>query len=304
MGIYTSATQLVGNTPMLELFHNECRILCKIESKNPGGSVKDRVALAMIEDAEAKGLLTPDTLIVEATSGNTGIGLCAIAAARGYSIAIVMPDSMSPERQQLMAAYGAQVILTPGCEGMDGSIRKANQIAADAPRAWIPGQFVNPVNPKVHFETTGPEIWRDTQGRIDMFVAGIGTGGTVTGVGKYLKEQNPAIQILGVEPAGSPVLSGGEKGPHGIQGIGAGFIPQVLDRSILDGVIPVADSCAFETARQFAAQEGLLIGISSGAVLWAARNLAEKPENKGKTIVALFPDSGERYLSTGLYRDI
>ncbi len=304
MCIYTSATQLVGNTPMLELSHCGCRILCKIESKNPGGSVKDRVALAMIEDAEAKGILTPDTLIIEATSGNTGIGLCAIAAARGYSITIVMPDNMSPERQQLMAAYGAQVILTPGSEGMDGAIRKANQMAVDAPRAWIPGQFTNPANPKVHYETTGPEIWRDTQGKIDIFVAGIGTGGTVTGIGRYLKKQNPAIEIFGVEPASSPVLSGGQKGPHGIQGIGAGFVPEVLDQSILDGVIPVPDQHAFNTARQFAAQEGLLIGISSGAALWAAKTLAENPNNKGKTIVTLFPDSGERYLSTGLYQDV
>ena len=301
MCIYTSATQLVGNTPMLELSHGDCRILCKIEGKNPAGSVKDRVALAMIEDAEARGILTPDTLIIEATSGNTGIGLCAVAAARGYSIAIVMPDSMSPERQQLMAAYGAQVVLTPGAEGMDGAIRKAEQMAADALQSWIPGQFTNPVNPQIHYKTTGPEIWRDTDGKVDIFVAGIGTGGTITGVGKYLKEQNPSIQIIGVEPAGSPVLSGGQRGAHGIQGIGAGFIPEVLDRSLLDGVIPVTDEQAFTTARQFAAREGLLVGISSGAALWAAKALAEQPENQSKTIVTLLPDSGERYLSTGLY---
>ena len=278
-----------------------CTILCKIEGKNPGGSVKDRVAFYMIEEAEKQGLLSADTQIIEATSGNTGIGLCAIAAAKGYSMTIVMPDTMSMERRMLMAAYGAKVVLSPGKEGMSGAIALAGKLAKEAGKAFIPGQFTNPANPKAHYETTGPEIWRDTDGKVDIFVAGIGTGGTITGVGRYLKEQNPNIQIVGVEPAKSPVLSGGAPGAHGIQGIGAGFIPEVLDRSTLDEVIPVTDEAAMETARNYAASQGVLVGISSGAALWAALEVAKRPENAGKTIVVLMPDSGERYLSTGLY---
>ena len=301
MKINISALNLIGNTPLLEYKNEFCRILCKIESKNPGGSVKDRVALYMIQDAEKQGLLRPGTRIIEATSGNTGIGLCAIAAAKGYPITIVMPDNMSIERRLLMAAYGAQVVLTPAAEGMAGAIALSEQLAAEG-NAFIPGQFTNPANPKAHYETTGPEIWRDTDGTVDIFVAGIGTGGTITGVGKYLKEQNPNIQIIGIEPASSPVLSGGQKGSHGIQGIGAGFIPQVLDTSILNEVIPVTDDAAIATAREYAATQGVLVGISSGAALWAALEIAKRPENAGKTIVTLMPDSGERYLSSGLYK--
>lgn len=302
MNIQSSATKLIGNTPLLQ-YHNEfCTILCKIEGKNPGGSVKDRVALYMIEEAEKQGLLSADTPIIEATSGNTGIGLCAIAAAKGYPMTIVMPETMSVERRMLMAAYGAKVVLSPGSEGMSGAITLADKLAKEAGKAFIPGQFTNPANPKAHYETTGPEIWRDTDGKVDIFVAGIGTGGTITGVGRYLKEKNPNIKIVGVEPAASAVLSGGEKGSHGIQGIGAGFIPEVLDRKILDEVIPVADEDAMNTARNYAATEGVLVGISSGAALWAALELAKRPENAGKTIVTLLPDSGERYLSTGLYK--
>ena len=302
MNIHSSATNLIGNTPLLQYDHEFATILCKIESKNPGGSVKDRVALFMIEEAEKQGLLTPDTQIIEATSGNTGIGLCAIAAAKGYPITIVMPDTMSVERRLLMAAYGANVVLSPGCEGMAGAIALSEKLAAEAEKAFIPGQFTNPANPKAHYDTTGPEIWRDTEGKIDIFVAGIGTGGTITGAGKFLKVKNPHIRIVGVEPATSAVLSGGEKGSHGIQGIGAGFIPEVLDRSILDEVIPVTDDAAMDMARKYAASQGLLIGISSGAALWAALEIAKRPENSGKTIVTLLPDSGERYLSTGLYK--
>lgn len=301
MKIHSSATNLIGNTPLLQYSNEFCTILCKIEGKNPGGSVKDRVALYMIEEAEKKGLLSADTQIIEATSGNTGIGLCAIAAAKGYPMTIVMPDTMSMERRLLMAAYGAEVVLSPGREGMSGAIALAEKLAKEADKAFIPGQFTNPANPKAHYETTGPEIWRDTDGKVDIFVAGIGTGGTITGVGRYLKEQNPDVKIIGIEPATSAVLSGGEKGSHGIQGIGAGFIPEVLDRSILDEVIPVADEAAMETARNYAKSQGILVGISSGAALWAALELAKRPENAGKTIVTLLPDSGERYLSTGLY---
>ena len=302
MNIQSSATNLIGNTPLLQYSNDFCTILCKIESKNPGGSVKDRVALYMIEEAEKQGVLTPGTRIIEATSGNTGIGLCAIAAAKNYPMTIVMPDTMSMERRLLMAAYGAEVVLSPGKDGMSGAIALSEKLAAEAGKAFIPGQFTNPANPKAHYETTGPEIWQDTDGKVDIFVAGIGTGGTITGVGRYLKERNPNVQIVGVEPATSAVLSGGEKGSHGIQGIGAGFVPEVLDRSILDEVIPVTDDAAYETARNYAATEGLLIGISSGAALWAALELAKRPENAGKTIVTLMPDSGERYLSTGLYK--
>ena len=301
MKIHSSATNLIGNTPLLQYNNETCTILCKIEGKNPGGSVKDRVALYMIEEAEKQGLLTPGTQIIEATSGNTGIGLCAIAAAKGYPMTIVMPDTMSMERRLLMAAYGAKVVLSPGKDGMSGAIALSEKLATEAEKAFIPGQFTNPANPKAHYETTGPEIWRDTDGKVDIFVAGIGTGGTITGVGRYLKEQNSNIQIVGVEPAKSAVLSGGQKGSHGIQGIGAGFIPEVLDRSILDEVIPVADDAAMEAARNYAKSQGVLVGISSGAALWTALELAKRPENAGKTIVTILPDSGERYLSTGLY---
>ena len=301
MNILASSTNLIGNTPLLPYDNGSCTIFCKIESKNPGGSVKDRVALYMIQEAEKQGLLTKDTPIIEATSGNTGIGLCAIAAAKGYSMTIVMPDTMSMERRLLMAAYGAKVVLSPGKDGMSGAIALADQLAREAGNAFIPGQFTNPANPKAHYETTGPEIWNDTDGKVDIFVAGIGTGGTITGVGRYLKEQNAGIQIVGVEPATSAVLSGGAKGSHGIQGIGAGFIPEVLDRSILDEVIPVTDDAAYATARNYAKSQGILVGISSGAALWAALELAKRPENAGKNIVVLMPDSGERYLSTGLY---
>ncbi len=302
MNIHSSATNLIGNTPLLRYDNDFCAIFCKIESKNPGGSVKDRVALYMIEEAEKQGLLTPGMRVIEATSGNTGIGLCAIAAAKGYPMTIVMPDTMSVERRMLMGAYGANVVLSPGAEGMSGAIALADKLAKEAGKAFIPGQFTNPANPKAHYETTGPEIWHDTDGKVDIFVAGIGTGGTVTGVGLYLKEQNPNIQIIGVEPATSAVLSGGQKGSHGIQGIGAGFVPEVLETSILNEVIPVTDDDAMETARNFAATQGILVGISSGAALWATLEVAKRPENAGKTIVTLLPDSGERYLSTGLYK--
>ena len=302
MNIRSSATNLIGNTPLLQYDNEFCTVLCKIEGKNPGGSVKDRVALYMIEEAEKQGVLTPGTRIIEATSGNTGIGLCAIAAAKGYPMTIVMPDTMSMERRLLMAAYGAEVVLSPGKDGMSGAIVLSEQLAKEAGKAFIPGQFTNPANPKAHYETTGPEIWQDTDGKVDIFVAGIGTGGTITGVGRYLKEQNPNVQIVGIEPATSAILSGGEKGAHGIQGIGAGFIPEVLDRNILDEVMPVSDEAAFETARNYAASQGVLVGISSGAALWAALEIAKRPENAGKAIVVLMPDSGERYLSTELYK--
>ena len=301
MRVHHLSTTLIGNTPMLQIQDDPCRILCKIESKNPGGSVKDRVALSMIETAEQQGLLVQGSRIFEATSGNTGIGLCAIAAAKDYPITIVMPENMSIERQQLMAAYGAQVILSPAAEGMEGAVQLVNQLAHSTDKAFIAGQFDNPANPQAHYNTTGPEIWRDSDGKVDIFVAGIGTGGTITGVGRFLKEQNPNIQIIGVEPAGSAVLSGKPRGAHRIQGIGAGFIPAVLDRSILDEVIAVTDEDAIATTKHFGAEQGLLVGISSGAALWAARALAKRPEIYGKTIVTLLPDSGERYLSTGIY---
>ncbi|MBE6947294.1 MAG: cysteine synthase A [Ruminococcaceae bacterium] len=296
-----SAINMIGNTPMVQLPNDFCTILCKVEGKNPAGSVKDRVALYMIEDAEKQGLLTKQTKIIEATSGNTGIGLCAIAAAKGYDMTIVMPENMSIERRQLMAAYGAKVVLSPADEGMSGAIALSEKLAKEAGNAFIPGQFTNPSNPKAHYETTGPEIWRDTEGKVDIFVAGIGTGGTISGVGKYLKEQNPQIQVVGIEPAGSAVLSGGKKGSHGLQGLGAGFIPEVLDQSVLDEILPATEADAYAAARAFARTQGLLVGISSGAALWAAQELANRPENTGKTIVTLLPDSGERYLSTGLY---
>lgn len=301
MSAKKSMIDMIGSTPLLEISHPNCRILCKMECMNPGGSVKDRAALYMIENAKAQGLLTKDTQIIEATSGNTGIGLCAIAAAQGYSITIVMPESMSIERRQLMAAYGAKVVLSPAAEGMSGAIALAEKLAKEAGNAYIPGQFTNPANIQAHYETTAPEIWRDTDGKIDLFVAGIGTGGTVTGVAKYLKEKNPNIRIVGIEPAGSAVLSGGKAGPHGIQGIGAGFVPALLDRSCLDQIIPVADDDAFARAKAFAQEQGILVGISSGAALHAAYELAARPENADKTIVVLLPDSGSRYLSTGIF---
>ncbi len=299
--IYQSMTAMIGNTPMLELDIPEARVLAKLEMCNPGGSVKDRAALSMLTDAKEKGLLHPDSIIIEPTSGNTGIGLCAIAAAWGLKAVIVMPDSMSKERQLMMKAYGAQVVLTPGALGMAGAIEKAQVLAAQTPHSILTGQFSNPANPAAHENTTGPEIWRDTEGKVDIFLAGVGTGGTLSGVGRYLKTQNPAIQIFAVEPETSAVLSGKQSGSHGIQGIGAGFVPEALDVSVIDGILPVSDADAMETARNFARKYGLLAGISSGAALWAAQQLALRPENKGKTIVTLLPDSGERYLSTGLY---
>ncbi len=301
--IYTSADQLIGNTPLLELTHIEthARILAKLEYFNPAGSVKDRVALAMINDAEEKGLLVPGSVIIEPTSGNTGIGLACVAAARGYQTIIVMPDSMSIERQQIMKAYGATVVLTPGDEGMSGAIRKAEEIAAQTPNSFIAGQFTNPANPQAHYDTTGPELWRDTDGRIDIFVAGIGTGGTITGTGRYLKEKKPDIQIIAVEPAASPLLSRGTAGSHGLQGIGANFIPDILDTAIYDEVLPVTEEQAYAAARLLGAREGILVGISSGAALHAALTVAARPENKGKTIAVLLPDTGDRYLSTPLF---
>lgn len=305
--IFTSAQQLIGNTPLVELsrlaarYGVKARLLAKVEFLNPSGSVKDRVALRMLDEAEQMGLLHPGSVVIEPTSGNTGIGLCAISAARGYRCIIVMPDTMSRERQLLMKAYGAEVVLSPGVEGMAGAIRMANALAEQNPGSFIPSQFDNPANPAAHEATTGPEIWRDTDGKVDIFVAGAGTGGTVTGVGKFLKQQNAAVQIIAAEPAASPVLSGGKPGKHGIQGIGAGFIPSILDLSVIDEVIRVEDADAFRMARELARTEGLLAGISSGCALWAAIETAKRPENQGKTIVALLPDSGERYLSTGLY---
>lgn len=301
MSVKKSMLTVIGSTPMLELQHSSCRILCKMECMNPGGSVKDRAALYMIENAKAQGLLNNNTKIIEATSGNTGIGLCAIAAAGGYDITIVMPESMSMERRQLMAAYGAKVVLSPASEGMSGAIALAEKLAKDAGNAYIPGQFSNPANIQAHYETTAPEIWHDTDGKADIFVAGIGTGGTITGVGKYLKEKNPSIHIVGIEPAGSAVLSGGKAGSHGIQGIGAGFVPPLLDRTVVDEIIPVADEDAFSETKNFAQKEGMLVGISSGAALYAALAVAARPENAGKTIVVLLPDSGSRYLSTGIF---
>lgn len=307
--IYTSADQLIGRTPLLELTHIEkkfglnARVLAKLEYFNPGGSVKDRVALAMIDDAEARGLLKPGSVIIEPTSGNTGIGLASVAAARGYRIIIVMPETMSVERRQLMKAYGAELVLTEGAKGMTGAIAKAEELAKEIPGSFVPGQFVNPANPKAHFETTGPEIWADTDGQVDYFVAGVGTGGTITGVGRYLKSQNPAVRVVAVEPKSSAVLSTGVAGAHKIQGIGAGFVPEVLDTAVYDEIIAVADEDAFRLGRELGRSEGVLVGISSGAALWAAIELAKRPENAGKTIVALLPDTGDRYLSTPLFAD-
>lgn len=307
--IYTRADQLIGKTPLLELTHIEskyglkARILAKLEYFNPAGSVKDRIAKAMIDDAEAKGLLKPDSVIIEPTSGNTGIGLASVAAARGYRIIIVMPETMSIERRQLMKAYGAQLVLTDGAKGMKGAIAKADELAKEIPNSFIPGQFVNSANPKAHFETTGPEIFADTDGEVDIFVAGVGTGGTVTGVGQYLKSKKPEVKIVAVEPKSSAVLSTGVAGAHKIQGIGAGFVPEVLDTSIYDEIIPVENDDAFAVGREIGRSEGVLVGISSGAAVWAAIELAMRPENEGKTIVALLPDTGDRYLSTPLFAD-
>ncbi len=307
--IYTSADQLIGHTPLLELVHIEkkekleAKVLAKLEYFNPAGSVKDRIAKAMIDDAEAKGLLKPGSVIIEPTSGNTGIGLASVAAARGYRIIIVMPETMSVERRQLMKAYGAELVLTEGAKGMKGAIAKADELAKELPNSFIPGQFVNPANPAVHKATTGPEIWEDTDGNVDIFVAGVGTGGTVTGTGEYLKSQNPNVKVVAVEPASSPVLSQGHAGAHKIQGIGAGFVPDVLDTKIYDEIITVENDDAFATGRLIGKHEGVLVGISSGAAVWAAIELAKRPENKGKTIVALLPDTGDRYLSTPLFAD-
>ena len=305
--IYTSADQLIGHTPLLELTHLEkaeglkAKILAKLEYFNPAGSAKDRVAKAMIDDAEAKGLLKEGSVIIEPTSGNTGIGLAAVAAARDYRTIIVMPETMSVERRQLMKAYGAELVITEGAKGMSGAIAKAEQLAKEIPGGFVAGQFVNPANPEAHRQTTGPEIWEDTDGKVDIFVAGVGTGGTITGVGEYLKSKNPNVKIVAVEPAGSPVLSGGKPGPHKLQGIGAGFVPQVLNTSVYDEIIPVENEDAFQTSRRIGSTEGVLVGISSGAAAWAALQLAKRPENEGKTIVALLPDTGDRYLSTELF---
>lgn len=305
--IYTSVEQLIGNTPLMELrrfqehFGLKATVLAKLESFNPAGSAKDRVAKAMLDDAEARGILSPDSVIIEPTSGNTGIGLASVAAVRGYRAIIVMPDTMSRERRLLMTAYGAELVLTDGALGMAGAIAKAEALAGELPNAFLPGQFVNPFNAKAHFETTGPEIWRDTDGNVDIFVAGVGTGGTVTGVGSYLKQQNPQLKVVAVEPATSAVLSGFSAGPHGLQGIGAGFVPAVLDTAVYDEVLPVTDGDAYDFGRKFGQLEGLLVGISSGAALAAAVAVAKRPENEGKTVVVLLPDSGERYLSTPNY---
>ena len=307
--IYTSADQLIGKTPLLELTKLEkeegleATILAKLEYFNPAGSVKDRIAKAMIDDAEAKGLLKPGSVIIEPTSGNTGIGLASVAAARGYRIIIVMPETMSVERRQLMKAYGAELVLTEGSKGMKGAIARADELAGEIPDAFIPGQFVNPANPAVHRATTGPEIWTDTDGKVDIFVAGVGTGGTITGVGEYLKEQNPAVKVVAVEPAGSPMLSRGTAGAHKIQGIGAGFVPDVLNTAVYDEIIAVENEDAFAAGKKVGRTEGVLVGISSGAAVWAAVQLAKRPENKGKTIVALLPDTGDRYLSTPLFAE-
>ena len=307
--IYTSADQLIGKTPLLELVHIEkeegleAKVLGKLEYFNPAGSVKDRIAKAMIDDAEQKGLLKPGSVIIEPTSGNTGIGLASVAAARGYRIIIVMPETMSVERRQLMKAYGAELVLTEGAKGMKGAIAKADELSKEIPGSFIPGQFVNPANPAVHRATTGPEIWEDTDGKVDIFVAGVGTGGTVTGVGEYLKSRNPGVKVVAVEPADSPVLSKGTPGAHKIQGIGAGFVPDVLNTGVYDEIIAVENDDAFATGKLIGKKEGVLVGISSGAAVWAAIQLAKRPENKGKTIVALLPDTGDRYLSTPLFAD-
>lgn len=307
--IYTSADQLIGHTPLLELSHIEkaenleAKIIAKLEYFNPAGSAKDRIAKAMLDEAEAKGILNKDTTIIEPTSGNTGIGLASVAAARGYHLVIVMPETMSIERRQLMKAYGAELVLSEGAKGMKGAIEKAEKIKNSTPNSFIAGQFVNPANPKAHFETTGPEIWEDTDGKVDIFVAGVGTGGTVTGVGKYLKSKNPDVKIVAVEPKSSAVLSTGVAGPHKIQGIGAGFVPDVLDTKVYDEIIPVSNEDSFATGKEIGKKEGVLVGISSGAALWAAIQLAKRPENKGKNIVVFFPDTGDRYLSTPLFQD-
>lgn len=305
--IYSSAQELIGKTPLLELRGIEkelglkARILAKLEYLNPAGSAKDRVARAMVDDAEARGLLKPDSVLIEPTSGNTGIGLALVSACRGYRLIIVMPETMSMERRLLMKAYGAELVLTDGAKGMQGAIDKARELAENIPNSFLPGQFVNPANPAAHRATTGPEIWEDTDGKVDLFVAGVGTGGTITGTGSYLKEQNPQVKVVAVEPAASPVLSGGKPGPHGLQGIGAGFVPQVLDTGIYDEIIPVTDEEAYAAGRQMGRREGVLVGISSGAALHAAIELAKRPENEGKTIVVLLPDTGDRYLSTPMF---
>ena len=305
--IYTSADQLIGHTPLLELTHIEeglgAKILAKLEYFNPAGSVKDRIAKAMLDDAEKSGKLKKGAVIIEPTSGNTGIGLASVAAARGYRIIIVMPETMSVERRQLMKAYGAELVLTEGAKGMKGAIAKADELAKEIPNSFIPGQFVNPANPAAHKATTGPEIWEDTDGKVDIFVAGVGTGGTVSGVGEYLKEKNPNVKVVAVEPASSPVLSKGVAGSHKIQGIGAGFVPDTLNTKVYDEIIAVENEAAFEAGREIGKKEGVLVGISSGAALWAAKELAKRPENKGKTIVALLPDTGDRYLSTALFAE-
>ena len=307
--IFTSADQLIGHTPLMELTNIEkkhglnAKLLAKLEYFNPAGSVKDRIAKAMIDDAEAKGLLKPGSVIIEPTSGNTGIGLASVAAARGYRIIIVMPETMSVERRQIMKAYGAELVLTEGAKGMKGAIAKAEELSWEIPNSFIPGQFVNPANPKAHFETTGPEIFDDTDGKVDIFVAGVGTGGTVTGVGQYLKSRNPSVKVVAVEPKSSAVLSTGVAGPHKIQGIGAGFVPDVLDTKVYDEIIPVTNEDAFAAGKEIGRSEGVLVGISSGAALWAGIDLAKRPENAGKTIVVLLPDTGDRYLSTPLFAD-
>lgn len=307
--IFTSADQLIGHTPLMELTNIEkkhglkAKLLAKLEYFNPAGSVKDRIAKAMIDDAEAKGLLKPGSVIIEPTSGNTGIGLASVAAARGYRIIIVMPETMSVERRQIMKAYGAELVLTEGAKGMKGAITKAEELSKEIPNSFIPGQFVNPANPKAHFETTGPEIFDDTDGKVDIFVAGVGTGGTVTGVGQYLKSRNPSVKVVAVEPKSSAVLSTGVAGPHKIQGIGAGFVPDVLDTKVYDEIIPVTNEDAFAVGKEIGRSEGVLVGISSGAALWAGIDLAKRPENAGKTIVVLLPDTGDRYLSTPLFAD-
>ena len=307
--IFTSADQLIGHTPLMELTNIEkkhglkAKLLAKLEYFNPAGSVKDRIAKAMIDDAEAKGLLKPGSVIIEPTSGNTGIGLASVAAARGYRIIIVMPETMSVERRQIMKAYGAELVLTEGAKGMKGAIAKAEELSREIPNSFIPGQFVNPANPKAHFETTGPEIFDDTDGKVDIFIAGVGTGGTVTGVGQYLKSRNPSVKVVAVEPKSSAVLSTGVAGPHKIQGIGAGFVPDVLDTKVYDEIIPVTNEDAFAAGKEIGRSEGVLVGISSGAALWAGIDLAKRPENAGKTIVVLLPDTGDRYLSTPLFAD-